>query len=96
MAREAMDVCLRVLKDATKVSSNNYSFRKSELIISYITLRDCRVHMFFRQPFSKYLYSLRASSPGRSGATPPERPRQLACRLVRTAGRLYRELKVKQ
>ena len=46
MAREAMDVCLRVLKESNKSRFDSYSVRKSALIISHITFRDCRVHSF--------------------------------------------------
>ena len=46
MAREAMDVCLRVLKESNKSRFDSYSVRKSVLIISHITFRDCRVHIF--------------------------------------------------
>ena len=45
MAREAMDVCLRVLKESNKSRFDSYNVRrKSALIISHITFRDCRVH----------------------------------------------------
>ena len=44
MAREAVDVCLRVLKESSKSRFDSYSVRKSALIISHI--RDCRVHSF--------------------------------------------------
>ena len=46
MAREAMNVCLRVLKESNKSRFDSYSARKSALIISHITFRDCRVHSF--------------------------------------------------
>ena len=46
MAREAMDVCLRGLKETTKVGSTATVSRTSVLIISHITFRDCRVHSF--------------------------------------------------
>ena len=47
VAREAMDVCLRVLfNESSKSRFVNYSVRKSVLIISHITFRDCRVHIF--------------------------------------------------
>ena len=46
MAREAMDVCLRVLEESNKSRFDSYSVRKSALIISHITFRDCRVHSF--------------------------------------------------
>ena len=41
-----MDVCLRVLKESNKSRFDSYSVRKSALIISHITFRDCRVHSF--------------------------------------------------
>ena len=56
MAGEAIDICLRVLKESNKSRFDSYSVRNSELIVSHITFRDCRVHIFFRQPFSKWLY----------------------------------------
>ena len=46
MSREAMDVCLRVLKKSNKSRFDSYSVRNSVLIISHITFRDCRVHSF--------------------------------------------------
>ena len=47
MAREAMGVCLRVLKESNKSRFDSYSVvRKIVLIISHITFRDCRVHSF--------------------------------------------------
>ena len=46
MALEAMDICLRVLKESNKSRFHCYSVRNSELIVSYITFRDCRVHIF--------------------------------------------------
>ena len=46
MAGEAMDVCLRVLKESNKSRFDSYSVRNSVLIISHITFRDCRVHFF--------------------------------------------------
>ena len=39
MAGEAMDVCLRVLKESNKSRFDSYSVRKSALIISHITFR---------------------------------------------------------
>ena len=41
-----MDICLRVLKESNKSRFDSYSIRNSVLIISHITFRDCRVHMF--------------------------------------------------
>ena len=46
MAREAMDIRLRVLKESNKSRFDSYSVRNSELILSHITFRDCRVHIF--------------------------------------------------
>jgi len=46
MAREAMDVYLRVLKESNKSRFDSYSVRNSVLIISHITFWDCRVHRF--------------------------------------------------
>ena len=46
MAREAMDVCLRVLKESNKSRFDSYSVRNSVLIMSHITFWDCRVHIF--------------------------------------------------
>ena len=53
MVREAMDVCFLVLKRNSKSRFDSYSVRNSVLIISHITFRDCRLHFFFLQPFSK-------------------------------------------
>ena len=41
-----MDVCLRVLKESSKSRFDSYSVRNSVLIISHITFRDFRVHIF--------------------------------------------------
>ena len=46
MAREAMDICLRVLKESNKSRFDSCSIRNSVLIISHITFRDCRLHIF--------------------------------------------------
>ena len=43
---EAVDICLRVLKESNKSRFDSYSVGNSVLIISHITFRDCRVHMF--------------------------------------------------
>ena len=45
VAREAMDVCLRVLKESNKRRFDSYSVRNSVLIISHITFWDYRVHI---------------------------------------------------
>ena len=46
VAREVMDVCLRVLKESSKSRFDSYSVRNRVLIISHITFRGCRVHLF--------------------------------------------------
>ena len=46
MAVEAVDVCLRVLKESNKSRFYSYSVRNSLLIISHITFRDCRLNTF--------------------------------------------------
>ena len=51
---EAMDVCLQVLKEGNKSKFDSYSFRNSELIVSHITFRDCRVYIF-SENFSRNL-----------------------------------------
>ena len=51
MAREAMDVCLRVLKESSKSRFDSYSVRSSVLIVSHITFRHCHVHFFLRTIF---------------------------------------------
>ena len=61
---EAIAVCLRVLKESNKSRFDSYSVRNSVLIISHITFQDCRVQIFFRQPFSKYLYTKNMPSLG--------------------------------
>ena len=46
IAGDAMDVCLRVLKESNKSRFDSHSVRNSVLIISHITFaRDCRVHI---------------------------------------------------
>ena len=46
MAGDAMDVCLRVLKESNNIRFDSYSVRKSVLNISDITFRDCRARIF--------------------------------------------------
>ena len=46
MAREAMDVCLRMLKERNNRRFDSCSVTNSVLIVSHITFRDCRVHIF--------------------------------------------------
>ena len=68
MVGEAVDICLRVLKVGNKSRFDSYSVRNSVLIISHITFRDCRVHIFsdnlsrnsciLRREASKYISSV--------------------------------------
>ena len=46
MTREAMDVCLRMVKESNKSRFNSFSVRNSVLIIIHINIRDCRVQIF--------------------------------------------------
>ena len=46
MAREVMDVCLRLLKESNKGRFESCSVRNGVLIIFHITFRDCHVHIF--------------------------------------------------
>ena len=46
MVLEVMDVCLRLLKESNKGRFDSYSVRNAVLILSQITFRDCRVHIF--------------------------------------------------
>ena len=71
MARQTMDICLRVLKESNKSRFNSYSVRNSVLLISHITFRDCRVHIFpttfleivVSVSFVTSVYSVRISLP---------------------------------
>ena len=46
MAREAMVMCLRVVRESSKSIFDSYSVGNSVLLISHITFRDCQVHIF--------------------------------------------------
>ena len=46
MARETVDVCLRVLKESNKSRFDSYRVRNSVFIISHITFRDCRLNIY--------------------------------------------------
>ena len=46
MAQEAMGVRLQALKEGNKSSFDSDSVRNSVLIMSHITSRDCRMHIF--------------------------------------------------
>ena len=46
LARKAMKMCLRVLKESNKSRFDSLSRQKQCMIISHITFRDCRVHIF--------------------------------------------------
>ena len=64
MARGAMSLCLRVLKENNKSRFDSYRVRNSVLIISHIIVRDCRVQ-FFPTTFLKIaVYKEHAKSRG--------------------------------
>ena len=46
MVRETTDKCLQVPKESNKSRFDSYGVRNSVLIISNITIRYCRVHIF--------------------------------------------------
>ena len=46
MAREAMELCLRLLRESNKSEFDSYIVRKSVSIISHITFWVCRMHTF--------------------------------------------------
>ena len=46
MAREAIDVCLQMLKESSNRRFDSCSVRSSVLIIPHVTFRDCRMHIF--------------------------------------------------
>ena len=45
------DLCLRVPKESNKSRFDSYNVRNSVLIISHITFRDCRKHIFAENQF---------------------------------------------
>ena len=53
MAQEAMDVCLRALKESNKSIFDGYSVRNSLLIISAYNISGLSRAHVFRQPFLK-------------------------------------------
>ena len=65
MVREAMDVCLRVLKESNKSRFDSYSVRKSVLIKSHIAFRDCRMHIF---PTTFLEIAVNTGSPNRTNS----------------------------
>ena len=56
MARETMDVCLRVVKESKKSRFDSHSDRNSVLIISHITFWDCRVNIYSVNLFEIAVY----------------------------------------
>ena len=46
MAGEAMDICLRALKESNENKFDSCSVRNSVLSISHNTFRDCPMHIF--------------------------------------------------
>ena len=57
LARKAMKMCLRVLTERNKVGSTATVVRNSISIISHITFRDCRVHIFSDNLFEIAVYN---------------------------------------
>ena len=57
MAREAVDICLRVLKESIKTRFDSYSVKNRELFVSHITFRDCPVHIFSDNCLEVAVYS---------------------------------------
>ena len=47
MAREAMEICLQVLKESNKSRFDDDSVRNGVSVTSYITFRDCSMFLFF-------------------------------------------------
>ena len=47
MVGDATGICLLVLKESYKSSFDSYGFRNIVMIISHITFRNCRMHIFF-------------------------------------------------
>ena len=86
MAEEAVDVCLRVLKESNKSRFESYSVRNSELIVSHITFRDCRVHTF-----SDNLPRNGCISHGRSWAQFPSRTQNIFLSFLSTYIILFAE-----
>ena len=41
-----MDMCLRVVKAKQQTRFDSYGVRNSELVVSHISFRDCRMHIF--------------------------------------------------
>ena len=68
MAVEAVDVCLRVLKESNKSRFYSYSVRNSVLIISHITFRDCRLHIFPTTFLEIAVYTGTEDLPGQNAA----------------------------
>ena len=57
--REAMDVCLWILKESNKSRFDSYSVRNSVLIISHITFWDCCMYIFTTTFLEIAVYILR-------------------------------------
>ena len=48
MTPEAMELCVRVLKESNKSRFDNYSVRNSVLIVSHIAFQDDRMHILYK------------------------------------------------
>ena len=58
MAREAIDVCMRMLTENNNIRFDCYSVRNSVLIISHINFWDCSVHIFLTTFLEKHCVPL--------------------------------------
>ena len=84
MAREAIDLFLRMLTESDNRRFDSYSVRNSVLIISHITFRDCRVHIF-SDNLSRNTVKFRKEAPpciSPSKYTPPTLVTQKMLRLI--------------
>ena len=70
-------MCLRVLKESNKSRFDSYSVRNSVLIISHITFRDCRVHIFPTTFLEIAVYTVMLSSLIKLCGNPNHVPRSL-------------------
>ena len=71
MARDAgTDICLRMLLESKKSRFDSYSVRNSELVVSHITFRDCRLHIF-PTTFLEITVYLTDTQPGHAAGSAP-------------------------
>ena len=80
-----MDVCLRVLKESNKSRFDSQRVRNSVLIISHITFRDCRVHVFPDNPFSRNSCIQRSIKAWPSGQEEPGKASEFRSPITKTS-----------